>query len=133
MKRKKIIFICIAVCIVCTVFIFLLVKNHKTTDSISIQAGYHEEIQYGEITKINGNDMEINLLKQTEMTQSSDNEAIYRYEEIGQTMSCRILVGTPVITKLGASTTFNHLKKQDKIAILTSDDSEEISKIWIVE
>ena len=55
------------------------------------------------------------------------------YEDTGDTASYQIPVGTDVITKLGAVTTFTHLDAGDVIAILTSADDDTILKIWIVQ
>lgn len=54
------------------------------------------------------------------------------YQATGETASYRIPVGTEVITKLGASTTFTHLDVEDTIAILKDKDNGTILKIWIV-
>lgn len=55
------------------------------------------------------------------------------YEDTGDTAFYQIPVGTDVITKLGAVTTFTHLDAGDVIAILTSAENDTILKIWIVQ
>ena len=53
-------------------------------------------------------------------------------KEESQTASYRIPVGTDVITKLGATTTFSHLEEGDAIAILLDEKSGSILKVWMI-
>lgn len=53
-------------------------------------------------------------------------------DEVSETAAYRIPVGTNVVTKLGAVTTFSHLEEGDTIAILIEEKSGGILKIWMV-
>ena len=64
---------------------------------------------------------------------NKDQSNITTYTETDQTLSVEVPVGTDVITKLGATTTFSYLNVDDKIALSIKKDTNVITKIWIIE
>ena len=86
-----------------------------------------------------GFDTQSDLSKESMKDQTSKNntnsemQSMTMYIQTSEAASLRIPVGTDVVTKLGAVTTFTHLDVDDTIAILLQENSNEIMKIWIVQ
>lgn len=81
---------------------------------VTIAAGSGEEIIYGQLTSVIGN--EITCLD----TGSKES------------LSYQIPVGTQVVTRLGAVTTFSRLSEGNSVAILVKEGTDNIKKVWIV-
>ena len=93
-----------------------------------ITAGENQELIYGEITDIVGNEMKLALVDYGEKNGRAD------YTKTGEERSYQILVGTEVETKLGAITTFSRLAGGDVVELLLEKDEADgcILKMWIV-
>ena len=59
---------------------------------------------------------------------NKDQSNITTYTETDQTLSVEVPVGTDVITKLGATTTFSYLNVDDKIALSIKKDTNAKKK-----
>lgn len=81
---------------------------------VTITAGSGEEIIYGQLTSVIGN--EITCL-------DTDSKEPHSYQ---------IPVGTQVVTRLGTVTTFSRLSEGNSVAILVKEGTDNIKKVWIV-
>lgn len=204
-RQRKVFTIGILFLLVSAIIIgFIILKKRTVIDGTEVKAGAGEIIEYAKITLINGNDIDVDLVEEKKMTDSTENgqnengaagsdsesdtankrggsmpsdgempsgmsmpsggdmpsgmgmpsggempsdmtsamqsgssqnsfkQNMTTYEATGETASYQIPVGTTVITKLGAETTFTHLDEEDIIAILKDEKSDTILKIWII-
>lgn len=91
--------------------------------------GENQEILYGEITDIVGNEMKL------AMAEYGTAQGRASYTMTGEEREYQIPVGTEVETKLGAVTTFSRLASGDMVEMLVEKDGADgcILKIQIVE
>lgn len=129
-----------------------LLQQKKQTDSaqqaaVIIEAGEKETLSYARIDSIVGNDLEVSVMEKAPETEKETSETVGGMPEgdtgtpgkvrdtpeTGEKQSLEIPVGTEVVTKLGAVTTFQRLSAGDVIALLCREDTGEILEVYIVE
>ncbi len=69
---------------------------------------------------------------ESEQGNAENSESAETEDTAGETMELQIPVGTTVITRLGTTTTFTSLSKDDVVAIALEAGTQTIDKIWIV-
>lgn len=118
---KKQIIIGMIAAIVMLVFGFLCFQMvtkgsaESTASEVVINAGNNEELVYGTLTSVVGNEITC------EVTGS------------GEVKSYQIPVGTKVTTRLGTVTTFSRLSKGNSVAVLLEKGTDVVKEVWIVE
>lgn len=117
-KRKKpaiMAAVVLLIGVVCFTGFTMTARSTSESDQVQITAGKNEELIYGRLTSVIGNDITCTL------TESGEEKA---YE---------IPVGTDVVTRLGTITTFSKLSEGNNVAILLEKGTDIVKSVWITE
>lgn len=117
-KRKRIAACAVVLSAVCFASFLIICHNTAQASSestVSIAAGKNEEIVYGKLTSVIGNDV------------------VCTVTDTQQTEEYRIPVGTDVTTKLGTVTTFAKLSAGNEVAIALQKGSDTVTAVWITK
>ena len=143
-RKKKLLIATVVITILVITGLLYWYKQIKETESEvesseNIEVGTNQELVFGQITVINGNEMTFDLVEEAENSETTSDpltstEESVTYIVLDEERTMVIPVGTDVVTKLGTVTTFSRLASGDVLKILTekSGDEDVILKIWIV-
>ncbi len=117
-KRKKsaiMAAVVLLIGVVCFTGFTMTARSTSESDQVQITAGKNEELIYGRLTSVIGNDITCTLTE-------SGEEKVYE-----------IPVGTDVVTRLGTITTFSKLSEGNNVAILLEKGTDIVKSVWITE
>lgn len=135
----------LAVLILCAALIYAVLQKKKEEEAAAqtdttLELADGEELVYGRITSIVGNDMEISVLEANQSSPEKEGigengsaDALQTYTDTGETREYEIPVGTDVVTSLGAVTTFSKLSEGDVIGIVAKSGTDNILRIRILQ